>query len=161
MRVSVRVLCSARIYIDQDNYLFHKLQVWHQIKCCPAFSNKNIWTMRKTASGLSQLTWGQSLENTRQSNRFSQRNTDCFWGGKWILLFCVMLHFLQPVSVSSLNMHSGKEWGAGWLIEKVQTVQLIELIRLGINVIKAKTILCNAWLCYYLVLKIIRLPFSD
>ena len=55
-----------------------------------------------------------------------------------------MLHFLQPVSISSLNMHSSKEWGAGWLIEKVQTVQLIELIRLGINVIKAKTILCNA-----------------
>ena len=34
--------------------------------------------------------------------------------------------------------------GAGCLIEKVQTVQLIELIRPGINVIKAKTILCNA-----------------
>ena len=27
MSLSVRVLCSARIYIDQDNYLFHKLQV--------------------------------------------------------------------------------------------------------------------------------------
>ena len=34
--------------------------------------------------------------------------------------------------------------GAGCLIEKVQTVQLIELILPGINVIKAKTILCNA-----------------
>ena len=28
-----------------------------------------------------------------------------------LTFLCAMLHFLQPVSVSSLNMHSGREWG--------------------------------------------------
>ena len=141
MNVRVRVLCSVHLFL------------FHNFTCGIEFSIVQLF-----------LTWIYQKYLDHAENRVKVVSVDV--GAKFrkhtpikplqpkkhrLLLrrkvnFTFLCHatFLATCQCQQPKYAFWQGMGAGCLIEKVQTVQLIELILPGINVIKAKTILCNA-----------------
>ena len=109
MSVNMRVLCSVHLFL------------FHNFTCGIEFSVVQLF-----------LTWIYQKYLDHAENRVKVVSVDV--GAKFrkhtpikplqpekrklllrrkvnLLFLCAKLHFLQPVSVSSLNMHSGREWG--------------------------------------------------
>ena len=141
MSVNMRVLCSVHLFL------------FHNFTCGIEFSVVQLF-----------LTWIYQKYLDHAENRVKVVSVDV--GAKFrkhtpikplqpkkhrLLLrrkvnFTFLCHatFLATCQCQQPKYAFWQGMGAGCLIEKVQTVQLIELILPGINVIKAKTILCNA-----------------